>query len=120
MKKSLPSIVIIIVVIIGVAIWWFNRTPDHKPDYDAATCAAVAQLGNKPVNDNELLEGIKASISNQNSSYAVNPVEFDQDLAEASAKRYQSLSTQQKTFAGENLENCRKTMATGAADKTNQ
>ena len=120
MKKAMPSTVIIIVVIIGLAVWWFNRTPAHQPDYDAATCAAVAQLGNTPVDDGELIKRIQAVISNQNSSYSVDPVKFDEDLAKASAQRYQSLSTQQKTFAGESLTNCTKTMATGAADKANQ
>ncbi|KAB7894761.1 hypothetical protein GA565_01515 [Rouxiella sp. S1S-2] len=120
MKKIFPLSAIIIIVIVAVTVWRLNRTPAHNPHYDATTCAAVDILGKKPVDDKALLERVRYIITNENNSYAVDQVKYNEDLAKVSVKRYQALSTQQKTFAGQNIDSCIQAMTKGAADKTNQ
>jgi len=120
MKKIFPLSAIIILVIVAITAWRLNRTPVHDPHYDATVCAAVDILGKKPVNDKELLERIRYIITNENNSYAVDQVKYNATLAQVSVKRYQALSTQQKTFAGQNIDSCIQAMAAGAAEKNNQ
>lgn len=118
MRKKSPLWGVIIVVVAGLAVWWFNRTPAHDPHYDAAACVAVDVMHKSPADSEDFAKSIRTVIDNENSDYSINKLKYDASLARVSVQRYQSLSAQQKTFATENIDNCIKVMAAGAADKT--
>lgn len=117
MKKRYSLSAIIIVAIIALSTWRLNRLPEHSPHYDAATCAAAALLGNKPASDKELQDKVHAIIANENNSYAVDQVKYDDELAQISVKRYQSMSPQQKEESDQNIDSCINVIAN--TDKTN-
>lgn len=119
MKKILPQSAAIIVVIVGLAVWWFNRTPAHDPHYDAAACVALDVMHKAPAASADFVKSIGTVIDNENSDYSISKIKFDDRLAKVSVQRYQSLSDEQKATATQNVDKCIDVMATGPANKTN-
>ncbi|ORJ23614.1 hypothetical protein [Rouxiella badensis] len=117
----MKKLFLVVVVVVGLAVWWFKRTPPRDPHYDAAACVAVDVMGKAaPDTDSAFLNKIRTVIDNENSDYSVSKVKFSESVAMVSIKRYQSLSSGQKAIAGQNLDSCINVMAAGPSEKANQ
>lgn len=120
MKKIFPqsAAVMVVIVIVGLAVWWFNRTPAHDPHYDAAACVAIDVMHKAPAASDEFAKSIGSVLDNENSDYSMSKVKFDPRLAKVSVQRYQSLSEEQKAAAAQNIDKCIEVMAAGPASKS--
>lgn len=119
MKRIFPQSAVVIIVITGLAAWWFNRTPAHDPHYDAAACVVIDVMHKAPDASEDFAKSIGTVLDNENSDYSISKVKFDASLAKVSVQRYQSLSEEQKSAATQNVDKCIDVMATGPAGKTN-
>jgi hypothetical protein len=86
----MKKLFLVVVVVVGLAVWWFKRTPPRDPHYDAAACVAVDVMGKAaPDTDSAFLNKIRTVIDNENSDYSVSKVKFSESVAMVSIKRYQ-------------------------------
>jgi len=112
MKKYLVALVIVIVI--AIAYWYKSHRVQHDPHYDAAVCVAIGMPG---AGDSEkaLYDTIRTVIVNENSSYSLKQVTYDDRLSQSSVRKYQNLSTEQKTQASKDVESCIAVMASAPA-----
>lgn len=108
MKKLLSLIVL---AAVALSLWWFNFRPSgHDPHYDAAACVAVVMLG-APENTQEFSDKIRTVIINENNSYSMKQVVYDDRLGHSSIEKYQDLSAAEKTAAAKDVASCINVMA---------
>lgn len=108
MKKMLLLFILAVAVL---SLWWsLFRSPAHDPHYDAAACVAVDVLGT-PTSEQDFADKIRTVIVNENSSYSVKQVSYDDRLGRSSIARYQALSSTQKTTAAKDVVSCIEVMA---------
>jgi len=81
------------------------RSPAHDPHYDAAACAAVDVLGT-PTSEQDFADKIRTVIINENSSYSVKQVSYDDRLGRSSIEKYLALSVEQKKAAAKDVASC--------------
>ncbi|MTD27681.1 hypothetical protein [Erwinia sorbitola] len=103
MKKLFP---LLILAAAALSLWWFMfRSPPHDPHYDAAACVAVDVLGT-PTSEQDFANKIRTVIINENSSYSVKQVSYDDRLGRSSIAKYQALDTGQKSAAAKDVVSC--------------
>jgi len=103
MKKLFSLLVLAAAVL---SLWWFMfRSPAHDPHYDAAACAAVDVLGT-PTSEQDFADKIRTVIINENSSYSVKQVSYDDRLGRSSIEKYLALSVEQKKAAAKDVASC--------------
>jgi len=103
MKKLFSLLVLAAAVL---SLWWFMfRSPAHDPHYDAAACAAVDVLGT-PTSEQDFADKIRTVIINENSSYSVKQVSYDERLGRSSIEKYLALSVEQKKAAAKDVASC--------------
>lgn len=112
MKKYV--IVSVVVIVVAIAYGYKSHRVQHDPHYDAAVCVAMELPG---ANDSEkaLFEAIRTVIINENSSYSLKQVTYDEQLSQSSVKKYQQLSAEQKIQASKDTESCIAVMADARA-----
>lgn len=105
------GILVLLLLVIGLSVWWLKfRTPPHDAHYDAAVCAAVDSLGT-PASDEDFNDKVRTVILNENSSWSLKQVEYDEALGRTSIARYQALSPEQQREASGNVNRCIDVMA---------
>lgn len=103
MKKLFLLLILAAVLLAG---WWcmFN-SPAHDPHYDAAACVAVDVLGT-PTSEKDFANKIRTVIINENSSYSVKQVNYDDRFGRSSMAKYQALTPGQKAAAAKDVVSC--------------
>ncbi|WP_455817335.1 hypothetical protein [Pseudomonas cerasi] len=103
MKKLFPLLVLAAAIL---SLWWFMfRSPAHDPHYDAAACVAVNMLGT-PTSEQDFANKIRTVIINENSSYSVKQVSYDDRLGRSSIEKYQALNVEQQNAATKDVASC--------------
>lgn len=105
---------ILMMIIVCVTYLFFKP---HKPDphYFAAACVVLNDMGS-PTSTADFAERLRTVIMNENSSYAVDKVEFDPASAQAAIKRYQHLSETEQQQTKKSLDSCLPVMMPAGAD----
>lgn len=97
---------LVIIALCALAVYWFTFHRDvQDPHYDAAVCVA-AELPDTPGDNNDFSDKVRTVILNENNSYSLKRVSYDERLGESSIKKYQRLSAEQKKQAANDVESC--------------
>ncbi|MFU9135900.1 hypothetical protein [Erwinia tasmaniensis] len=96
-----------LILVIAVAVALYVNFRPHKPDphYYAAACVVINDIGVPPGPD-AFREKLNEVIANENSSYAVNKVEFDVASANDAITHYQKMRAAQKREMQQGVDRC--------------
>ena len=109
------TLIIILVMIIVYVAYLFFKPHKQDPHYFAAACVVLNDMAS-PTSTADFAEKLRNVIMNENSSYAVDKVEFDSASAQAAIERYQHLSETEQQQAKKSIDSCLPVMMPASSD----
>lgn len=100
---------LILMVTIICVTYLFIKPHKQDPHYFAAACVVLNDMAS-PTSTADFTEKLRNVIMSENSSYAMDKVEFDPASAQAAIERYQHLSETEQQRAKKSIESCLKVM----------
>jgi len=103
MKRKTIAIVALLAAAVGLYLTFSSHKQD--PHYYAAACVAIKDLHETP-DSVGFPDKLRDVIINENASYAVDKVVFDQHSAQGAIQRYHQLSQQDKIRVQQSMGDC--------------
>ena len=109
------TLFLILAMITFSLAYLFFKPHKQDPHYFAAACVVLNDMA-APVSTADFMEKLRNVIMNENSSYAVNKVEFDSASAQAAIERYQHLSEPVQQQTKKSIDSCLPVMMPASSD----
>lgn len=103
--KTKLTVASIVLLLIAVGLYLAFRPHKQDTHYYAAACVVINNMG-EPASAEDFKEKLQEVIINENSSYAVDKVEFDPLSAQGAIQRYQQLSAADKVQLKQGIDTC--------------